>query len=63
MDTRHGTQVFSFLLMRSVSGLLINGCSKSKRHKEKKTKKRQEKKWEEGGTRRIEGLLAFFDAA
>lgn len=63
MDTRHGTQVFSFLLMRSVSGLLINGCSKSKRHKEKKTKKRQEKKWEEGGTRRIGGLLAFFDTA
>jgi len=30
MDTRHGTHVFSFLLMRSVSGLLINGCSKSK---------------------------------
>jgi len=29
MDTRHGTQVFSFLLMRRVSGLLINGCSKS----------------------------------
>lgn len=49
MDTRHGTQVFSFLLMRRVSGLLINGCSKSAEKiqgelltKKKKTGKRQE---------------------
>lgn len=29
MDTRQGTHMESFLLTRSVSGLLMNGCSKS----------------------------------
>ena len=29
MDTRQGTHVESFLLTRSVSGLLMNGCSQS----------------------------------
>lgn len=29
MDTRQGTHMESFLLTRSVPGLLMNGCSKS----------------------------------
>lgn len=30
MDTKQGTHIESFLLTRSVSGLLMKGCSKSK---------------------------------
>lgn len=30
MDTKQGTHMESFLLTRSVSGWLMNGCSKSK---------------------------------
>lgn len=29
MDTKQGTHIESFLLTRSVSGLLMKGCSKS----------------------------------
>lgn len=42
METRHGTQVFSFLLMRRVSGLLINGCSKSEEIKGEEQLNREE---------------------
>lgn len=31
IDTKQGTRVVSFLLRRSVSGLLIKGCSKSEK--------------------------------
>lgn len=35
MDTRQGTHMESFLLTRSVSALLMNGCSKSEEREEK----------------------------
>lgn len=62
-DTRHGTQVFSFLLMRRVSGLLINGCSKSDEEIEEEEQLNRDKNWEEGPARRKGGFLAFSNTA
>lgn len=63
MDTRHGTQVFS-LLMRRVSGLLINGCSKSvEKIRGEQLLKKKKKSREKATTSRKGGFLNFLNAA